>query len=244
MRETVGEQFLGDFAVSRRSDGDGFGGLPDRARRRAQRSCPTSAARPASAARRSTRQDGEPDGRAALSTVDPAHGRRRCSTSTFVAGGWDATSAPTAILVSEGHADARRPRDRRPDRRRRSSTARRSTLTVARHLRLRRSSATHRRPRRCSRARATQLFDFQVARRSRAGRRSIGDVEAAIKPVVDKYPTSEAADPDEFIDEQTEQVDAFLNFIYALLGMSIFIAILGIVITLLLRCTSGAASSA
>jgi putative ABC transport system permease protein len=37
-----------------------------------------------------------------------------------------------------------------------------------------------------------------------------------------------------FIDDQAKQVDGFLNFIYALLGMSVFIAVLGIVITLLL----------
>jgi putative ABC transport system permease protein len=37
-----------------------------------------------------------------------------------------------------------------------------------------------------------------------------------------------------YIDEQSKQIDGFLNFIYALLGMSIFIAVIGIVITLLL----------
>ena len=57
---------------------------------------------------------------------------------------------------------------------------------------------------------------------------------AQIKAVVDQYPTAKFQTRDEYIDSQTDQVDTFLNFIYALLGMSIFIAILGIVITLLL----------
>jgi len=60
------------------------------------------------------------------------------------------------------------------------------------------------------------------------------EAEAAIRAVTDRYPTSKVQTRTEFIDDQTKQVDGFLNFIYALLGMSIFIAILGIVITLLL----------
>ena len=37
---------------------------------------------------------------------------------------------------------------------------------------------------------------------------------------------------DEYIEEQSGEIDGFLNFIYALLGMSIFIAVIGVVITL------------
>ncbi len=57
---------------------------------------------------------------------------------------------------------------------------------------------------------------------------------AAIQAVVDTYPSVKLQSRDEYIDSQSGQIDGFLNFIYALLGMSIFIAIIGIVITLLL----------
>jgi putative ABC transport system permease protein len=57
---------------------------------------------------------------------------------------------------------------------------------------------------------------------------------AAITAVVDKYPSLKLQSRDEYISEQSKQIDGFLNFIYALLGMSIFIAIIGIVITLML----------
>lgn len=56
--------------------------------------------------------------------------------------------------------------------------------------------------------------------------------EAALRAVIDAYPSAKLQSRDSFIDEQDDQIDGFLNFIYALLGMSIFIAIIGIVITL------------
>ncbi len=49
---------------------------------------------------------------------------------------------------------------------------------------------------------------------------------------MDQYTTAKLQDRDSYIDEQSKQIDGFLNFIYALLGMSIFIAAVGIVITL------------
>jgi putative ABC transport system permease protein len=57
---------------------------------------------------------------------------------------------------------------------------------------------------------------------------------AAVKQVVAGYPTAKFQTRSQFIDAQTSQVDTLLNVIYALLAMSIFIAVLGIVITLLL----------
>jgi len=57
---------------------------------------------------------------------------------------------------------------------------------------------------------------------------------ATLKAVVDGYPSAKLQSRDEFIDDQSKQVDGFLNFIYALLGISIFIAVVGIVITLYL----------
>jgi len=63
---------------------------------------------------------------------------------------------------------------------------------------------------------------------------STASAEKALKAVVDKYPTSKLQGRTAYIDEQAGSIDGFLNFIYALLGMSIFIAIIGIVITLML----------
>ena len=57
---------------------------------------------------------------------------------------------------------------------------------------------------------------------------------ATLQAVVDAYPSAKLQSRDEFVDEQSKQVDGFLNFIYALLGISIFIAVVGIVITLYL----------
>jgi putative ABC transport system permease protein len=57
---------------------------------------------------------------------------------------------------------------------------------------------------------------------------------AALQTVVDAYPSAKLQSRDQFIDDQSKQVDGFLNFIYALLGISIFIAVVGIVITLYL----------
>ena len=57
---------------------------------------------------------------------------------------------------------------------------------------------------------------------------------AALVSVADGYPTAKLQSRSQYIDEQSGSIDGFLNFIYALLGMSIFIAIVGIVITLML----------
>ena len=53
-----------------------------------------------------------------------------------------------------------------------------------------------------------------------------------MQAIVDRYPTAKLQTRDEYIAEQSKQIDGFLNFIYALLGMSIFIAVIGVVITL------------
>ncbi|MCU1393370.1 MAG: transporter substrate-binding protein [Ilumatobacteraceae bacterium] len=82
---------------------------------------------------------------------------------------------------------------------------------------------------------ASQLpqFDFQVLAKAAPGV-SIDTAYAAIKKVIDQYPTAKVQTRTQFIDAQVAQLDGILNFIYALLGMSVFIAVLGIVLTLLL----------
>ena len=79
---------------------------------------------------------------------------------------------------------------------------------------------------------STPLFDLGVFVRTEGG--VTDENTAAITAVVDAYPSAKVQSREAYIDEQSKQIDGFLNFIYALLGMSIFIAVIGIVITLLL----------
>lgn len=65
--------------------------------------------------------------------------------------------------------------------------------------------------------------------------KSLGDQpRSALEAMVGKYPTAKLESRDQFINSQSKQIDGFLNLIYGLLGMSLFIAVIGIVITLLL----------
>ena len=77
------------------------------------------------------------------------------------------------------------------------------------------------------------LQDGQVLVKAKPGV-DLKVAEASIKAVTAKYPTAKLQNRSQYIAAQTEQVNGILNFIYGLLGMSIFIAVLGIVITLLL----------
>ena len=78
------------------------------------------------------------------------------------------------------------------------------------------------------------MFDFQVAANPAAGV-SVDRAVAAIKAVVtEKYPTAKVQTKTQFVDDQIASLDGIITFIYALLLMSVFIAVLGIVLTLLL----------
>ena len=76
------------------------------------------------------------------------------------------------------------------------------------------------------------LFDISVFVHANGG--VTPQNTAALQKVTDTYPTVKLQSRSQFIDEQSKSIDSFLNFIYALLGMSIFIAVIGIVITLML----------
>jgi putative ABC transport system permease protein len=74
------------------------------------------------------------------------------------------------------------------------------------------------------------LFDLSVFVRATDG---VTDASTeALRAIIERYPTAKLQTRDDYIDEQSKQIDGFLNFIYALLGMSIFIAVIGVVITL------------
>ncbi|HEX6486244.1 MAG TPA: FtsX-like permease family protein, partial [Nocardioidaceae bacterium] len=61
-----------------------------------------------------------------------------------------------------------------------------------------------------------------------------GAVRADVEEILADLPTVTLKDPGEFAAEQKEQINFFLNIIYALLGLAVIIAVLGIVNTLAL----------
>ena len=78
---------------------------------------------------------------------------------------------------------------------------------------------------------AADSLAFVVAR---AGRRPGRAVEAGIDKVIADLPTVTLKDQDEFAAEQRQPIDQLLYIIYALLGLAVVIAVLGIVNTLAL----------
>jgi len=81
--------------------------------------------------------------------------------------------------------------------------------------------------------RGLPLIDLQIVAQSAPGVPE-SEVKSAIESVTKAYPTAQVQTRSEYIDSNIEQINGLLNFIYALLGMSVFIAVLGIVLTLLL----------
>ncbi|MGH3369283.1 MAG: ABC transporter permease [Nocardioidaceae bacterium] len=59
-------------------------------------------------------------------------------------------------------------------------------------------------------------------------------IRASIDEITSDLPTVTLKDPQEFAEEQKEQINFFLNVIYALLGLAVIIAVLGIINTLAL----------
>jgi putative ABC transport system permease protein len=76
-------------------------------------------------------------------------------------------------------------------------------------------------------------FDFSVFINTAPGV-SAAQAEAAIKPLVAQYGTGELQSRSQYIDDQASSINTLLALIYGLLALSIIIAAVGIVITLLL----------
>jgi putative ABC transport system permease protein len=76
-------------------------------------------------------------------------------------------------------------------------------------------------------------FDFSVFINTAPGV-SASQAEAAIKPLVAQYGAGELQSRDQYIDDQAASINTLLALIYGLLALSIVIAAVGIVITLLL----------
>ena len=227
IREAIGEQFNGDFSVST-SDGQGFGGLPTSLTDELNELPEVKVAVGIGVNLIQLVEDGQPAGKTVL-TLDP---RRAADLFElpFVEGGW-ADLDENGILMAQDKAE----RDglalgdpvtavfqNRETRELRLvgifDSDEFGNLIVSRDL---------------FAGQTADQFDVQVLVQSADGV-STAEAEAAIRSVTDAYPTSKVQTRDAFIDDQASQVDGFLNFIYALLLMSVFIAVLGIVITLLL----------
>jgi len=63
---------------------------------------------------------------------------------------------------------------------------------------------------------------------------STEEIRTAVNTIVEDLPTVTLKDPNQFAEEQREQINFFLGIIYALLGLAVIIAVLGIVNTLAL----------
>lgn len=227
IREAIGEQFNGDFAVST-SDGQGFGGLPTNLADELNELPEVKVAVGIGVNLIQLVEDGQPAGKTVL-TVDPQRAADLFEL-PFVQGDWGDLDAG-GILMSLDKAE-------------RDGLALGDTVTAVfqnretRDLRLVGIFDSDEFgnlivSRDLFSGQTADQFDVQVLVQSADGV-ATADAEAAIRTVTDRYPTSKVQTREAFIDDQAAQVDGFLNFIYALLLMSVFIAVLGIVITLLL----------
>jgi putative ABC transport system permease protein len=226
IRTSIGEQFTGDFTIT--SGAQGFGGLPLTLADELNALPEVGSAVGIGGNLLQLVENGTPSTKSVLA-LDPAAAEQAFDLQ-FVEGGWaDLTSS--GILVAADKADR--------DGLRVGSTIdailldqSRTTLTVQGlfesddfgNLIVDRDLFT---------ASGLDQFD-NIVLITKADGVSEDDATAAITEVADRYPTGKLETREQFIDSQSGQIDGFLNFIYALLGMSIFIAILGIVITLLL----------
>jgi putative ABC transport system permease protein len=75
--------------------------------------------------------------------------------------------------------------------------------------------------------------DFSVFVRTEPGANA-DEVKAELTKITDDYGFGEVQTRDEYIDAQAAQIDQLVRLVYGLLGLSVFIAAFGIIITLLL----------
>ncbi|HWC68541.1 MAG TPA: FtsX-like permease family protein [Acidimicrobiales bacterium] len=80
---------------------------------------------------------------------------------------------------------------------------------------------------------SADVYDFAVFT-TRADGVSEDELRTAVQTVVDEYGNGEVQTRSEYIDDQAAQIDPVLNLIIGLLLLSVFIALIGIIITLVL----------
>ena len=225
IRVSIGEQFTGDFAVSP-SDSNGFVGLPVALVDELNMLAEVQNAVGIGIVSIRLLEQGQPAAKTVL-TVDPQRAEGLFDL-PFVAGGWRELNNE-AILMS-------------------TDKAARDALVIGDDVTAVLQDGTARTlevvglfdsedfgnlivSRDLLQGQTSDLFDLQVLVQSAPGL-DAARAEAAIRTVTNRYPTSTVQTRNEFIDAQAAQVDPLLNFIYALLLLSILIAVVGIVITL------------
>lgn len=227
IRDTIAKQFTGNYAIST-ADGQGFGGLPSTLTDELNKLPVVSDAVGLGIAQMRVVENGTPKAKGVI-TVDPKRAANLFSFE-FTDGGWDGLNSSTILLSKDKAA--------------RDGLGVGSELSVSF---LDGSSTTLKVAgifdtktfgniivdRTLFDGRGATLFDVQIFVQSKPG---VGeaDATAAVKAVTTKYPTAKLQTRSQFIQAQVDQVSGLLNFIYALLLMSVFIAVLGIVLTLLL----------
>ncbi len=80
---------------------------------------------------------------------------------------------------------------------------------------------------------SADVYDFAVFVK-RAEGVSEADTKAAVQTVVDSYGNGEVLTRSEYIDDQAAQINQLVNLIFGLLALSVLIAVIGIIITLVL----------
>ena len=228
VRDQVGAQFLGDYTIS--SEDQGFGGLPTTLADQlaALPDVDAAAGLGATAVQVADPGKDKPTGKVVVA-VDPAAAAKTIGF-TFTEGSWSDLGVD-GIVVSQKHADE-------------AKIAVGDTIAVTlldgsttklgvRAIYDSNIFGSYIVDRALFAGTSNQVFDQQIVVAAKGGA-DASATTAEIQQVVDGYPTAKLQTKTQFIDDSTKQVDTFLNFIYGLLAMSIFIAILGIVITLLL----------
>ncbi|MEO5899366.1 MAG: FtsX-like permease family protein [Ilumatobacteraceae bacterium] len=228
VRDQVSKQFLGDYTIT--TDSQGFGGLPTALADQVN-TLPNVAAASGigiTAIKITEPGSSSPKGKQ-VSVVDPATAGATLGLK-FSQGGWSDLGAD-GIVVSKEHATANNVKVGDPvtitflD-----GTTKPVTVQAVYDSNIFGDYITNRAMYTNT---SNPVFDAVVVVAQKPGA-STSAVTAEIKQIVDQYPTAKFQTKADYITSQTDQVDTFLNFIYALLLMSVFIAILGIVITLLL----------
>jgi putative ABC transport system permease protein len=228
VRDQVGKQFLGDFTVTPNTQG--FGGLPTKLADQIDELPDVGAASGIGATSVNVTEPGSASAKGKVVTVvDPATAGPTLGL-TFTQGGWSDLGAD-GIVVSKLHAADNDINVGDPvtvtflD-----GTAKPLTVRAIYDSNIFGDYITDRETYTNT---SNPVFDLVVVITGKSGV-STATLTTEIKQLVDQFPTAKFQTKSEYIDAQATQIDTFLNFIYALLLMSVFIAILGIVITLLL----------
>lgn len=222
IRETIGESFVGDYIVSAKQQSDGIGGLPADLVSEVE----SSGVGDVLAIGASRATVGDSTGGSFLVAIDPSDAQT-LFTFDFAEGGFSDLTAD-GILLMDDKADSLgvgigdtvpvtllgQPTTELTVQGI-YTTAGFTDVLVARDL----FADT-----------PALLIYFQIYVKSADGESA--SARAALDTIVEQFPTAQVQSRDGFIDDQSSQIDGFLNFLYALLGMSVFIAIIGVAITL------------